>query len=161
MLSGRPATVLVFLSAECPIANDYQAKLAQIQKELKAAKGEMFGVYVDPKMTDQQAKSHAKEFSATYQPWVDRGLKLVHKFGATVTPQVFVLDKSGKVRYSGRIDDTYPDIGVQRREAKHDDLRNAIKAVLAGKTPNPAKTQAVGCVIPSQGTTHNQRAGTI
>lgn len=151
VLTGRPATVLVFLAAECPIANDYQPKLAEIQKALRAKQGEMFGVYVDPRMTDAQAIDHAKQFKAGYVPFVDRGHKLVRKFGATVTPQVFVLDKAGKVRYSGRIDDTYPDIGVQRRAAKHDDLKNAINAVLAGKTPSPAKTDAVGCVIPDLG----------
>jgi hypothetical protein len=59
-----------------------------------------------------------------------------------VTPEVYVLDKDGMLRYHGRIDDSQDPTGV-----KSQDLRAALDAVLAGKpVPNP-QTRAFGCTI--------------
>lgn len=146
-LGKSPATVLVFLSHECPIANDYQPTLRALGTKYKG-RAKFVGVYVDPRLTKTDVMEHVAEFRAAYTPVVDHGHRLVKAFAAKVTPEVRVLDPKGKVLYSGRIDDTYPDIGVQRPEPKIHDLDLAIAAVLAGKTPSNRATKAVGCVIP-------------
>jgi hypothetical protein len=74
---------------------------------------------------------------------------LTRAAGATMQPQVVVLSPQGHVLYSGRIDDRYIEIGKTRYEATTHDLRDALDAVLAGKPVAHAKTQAVGCVIPT------------
>jgi thiol-disulfide isomerase/thioredoxin len=63
-------------------------------------------------------------------------------YGAERTPEVFVLDADRRVAYHGSIDDSTEPDGVG---AHH--LRDALEAVLAGRTPAVAETAAVGCTI--------------
>jgi len=59
-----------------------------------------------------------------------------------VTPDVFVFDASGSLRYRGAPDADYgdPSAGAQW-------LRTALDAVLEGRDPQPAETEPVGCSI--------------
>lgn len=62
------------------------------------------------------------------------------KLGVVATPQVFVFDQARKLRYEGRIDDN--EIAAQ---AKSQDARNAIDALLADKAVPVATTPVSGC----------------
>ncbi len=62
-------------------------------------------------------------------------------YGAVATPHVFIFDHEQKLRYNGRMDDGRRKIGpTQKNEA-----RDAIEAILAGKTIEVVKTRPVGC----------------
>ena len=65
-----------------------------------------------------------------------------------MTPESFVLDGSGAVRYHGRIDDGYASRTKRNNQAKSQDLENALEAVLDGKPVQVAETKALGCAIP-------------
>jgi peroxiredoxin len=61
-------------------------------------------------------------------------------YGPKATPHVFIFDRDRKLRYEGRVDDS------QRASlVKTQDVRNAIEALLAGKTVTVAHTPAFGC----------------
>jgi hypothetical protein len=67
--------------------------------------------------------------------------------GIQVTPEAAIYSgASGRV-YRGRIDDLYASIGQSRRAPTTHDLRDALTAVLAGKSPARAETDAIGCFI--------------
>src|SRR5262249_31348808 len=87
-------------------------------------------------------------------------------FGATRTPEAFVLDANRVIRYHGRIDDQYG-VGFRRDKPTRRDLQEALDAVLAGK-PVPAPTTEVsGCVIgrardpPAEGVTYTKQVARI
>ena len=64
-----------------------------------------------------------------------------------MTPEAVVIDSRGEIRYRGRIDNFYADLGKPRQQVTARDLRDALDAVLAGRTvPNP-ETRALGCAI--------------
>jgi len=147
-LGGRSATVLVFLTHQCPIANDYQPTLGRLAQDFAKDGVAVLGVHIDPTLSLADAKAHAKEYGISYALFVDREHKLVAQFRPKVTPEAVVMDGKGKVRYQGRINDLYPEIGVRRKEAKTQDLREAIAAVVAGKPVKTPRTDAVGCLIP-------------
>jgi hypothetical protein len=67
--------------------------------------------------------------------------------GATVTPEVAVMERGGKVVYLGRIDDLYVDLGKRRAAPTRRYLRDALDAVLNGKPVAVAKIDPVGCFI--------------
>jgi hypothetical protein len=71
---------------------------------------------------------------------------LVHRAGASVTPEAAVFRKGAEV-YHGRIDDRQVDFGVARTDASRHDLRIVIDAVLAGKEPLEAYAPPIGCSI--------------
>ncbi len=63
-------------------------------------------------------------------------------FGATVTPQLFVLDRDRKIAYMGKFDD---DIEPEKVQKSY--VRDAVHALLDGKRPEPGETRATGCGI--------------
>jgi hypothetical protein len=63
-------------------------------------------------------------------------------FGATSTPQLFVLDGERKIAYMGAFDDN-----MIESEVKHHYLIDAVDALLAGKKPEVTETRARGCSI--------------
>jgi thiol-disulfide isomerase/thioredoxin len=60
-------------------------------------------------------------------------------YGVVATPQAFLFDADRKLRYVGRIDDS------EVKTVKSHDLRNAIEALLAGKSVAVEQTRTFGC----------------
>jgi peroxiredoxin len=146
-VKGAKAVVLFFAVTDCPIANYYTSEINAIVKD-HASKGvRFFIVHVDPDLTVEAARKHAKEYGLTCPILIDVKHELVKAAGATVTPEAAVLTPDGKLAYRGRIDDIYVELGKRRVEAKQRDLRDALRAVLAGQPVKEARTKAIGCPI--------------
>jgi hypothetical protein len=144
---NRKATVFIFTTHDCPIANGYAPEISRIC-ETYSGKAAVFLIHVDPALSLDDARKHANEYRYTCPVLVDPQHELVARSNAKVTPQSAVFDVSGKLLYRGRIDDLYVDFGKKRNAATTRDLRDAIDAVLAGKPVAMAETKAVGCFIP-------------
>jgi peroxiredoxin len=87
-------------------------------------------------------QERAKEKAFPYPYLYDETQKIAKDYGATYTPEFFILDKDRKIAYMGAMDDGSP----PRTESKHY-LEDAVEAVLAGRKPAPAETRARGCLI--------------
>jgi hypothetical protein len=142
--------VLFFLSRECPISRFYAREIQAICSENKARGAGCALVFEDLPADAAATRLHLQEFGYRGIPaMTDATGKIAVTAGATVTPQAVVLDKSGTIRYSGRIDNYYADLGKPRRQATTHDLRDALGALAAGRpVPNPATTP-IGCFIVS------------
>ena len=68
--------------------------------------------------------------------------KVSRAYGPVSTPHVFVFDKTRKLRYVGRFDDSEKPERVKSRDA-----RNAVEALLAGDPVPLEKTKTFGCSI--------------
>jgi thiol-disulfide isomerase/thioredoxin len=146
--AGVKAVVFLFTSSECPISNRYAPELKRLAAEF-APRGALFRlVYPDPADDAAAIRKHIAAFSfgASTEALRDPGHALVKHVGATITPEAAVY-ANGRVRYRGRIDDRYVDLGVERPQATRHDLADAIAAVLAGKPVTVPETQPVGCYI--------------
>lgn len=65
-------------------------------------------------------------------------------FGARMTPQVFVIDAQGVVRYSGAIDD---DPRGNKRTGVTNYVKNAVNALLSGNRVPSSTTEPYGCSV--------------
>ena len=83
----------------------------------------------------------------------DHMRKLVSMADASITPEYFLFDAAGLLRYRGAIDDYAIGLGKHKRLAQKHYLSDAITAVLAGQQVVRRATQPVGCVI--EGTRRN------
>jgi len=142
------ATVLIFLSMECPIANAYTPTLNQLHGDFPAPGVKWVGICVDPDQSDAEILDHAREYNIKLDIAVDRRGSLARGLGATVTPEAFVIDAQGKVRYHGRIDDQFAARGVRNARPNGHDLKDALAAVLAGDEVKTPYVKPVGCPIP-------------
>jgi len=143
--------VVCFLGCDCPVAKLYAPRLKTLAQQFAEQGVEFFAINSNPQDSiaklAQYAKDHGLDDSAITFPMLkDHDGQVALRFGATRTPEVFVIDSLGQVIYQGRIDDQYRP-GVVTDQPTRDDLRIAIEEYLAGKTVSVSATTAAGCRI--------------
>ena len=136
--------VQVFTCNHCPVAVAYEDRLVALQKDYKKKGVQVIAVNVNNLPADRldKMKERAKDKKFNFPYIYDKTQKMGHDYGATVTPHVFVLDKGRKIAYMGANDDN-----IKPKNVKTRFLRDALDALLAGKTPPKAVTKQFGCSI--------------
>jgi hypothetical protein len=141
------ASVLFFITTDCPIANSFAPEINRITAEY-GPRGVAFSmVYTDLRQPAEAARRHASEYGYGSPVQVDTGRVLSRQHGVKVTPEAVVLDAEGARVYRGRIDDRYLAPGQYRINPTTRELRDAIEAVLAGRPVPVAETAAAGCPL--------------
>lgn len=144
-------TVYVFLGENCPICQYHTLTLNTLSAEYAGKGVTVVGLFPNPDSDSASIDSFRREYQLTFELRKDIGRQYMNRLGATITPQVFVVDETtGIVHYKGRIDDKYTTLGKRKSTAVVPDLKNALDALLAGKTIPVTETTAVGCYIDSE-----------
>ncbi len=156
--SSHEILVILFTCNHCPTAQAYEDRFIKIVDEYEK-KGVGF-VAISPNALDainlselsysdlndglEDMKIRARDKGYNF-PYLYDGddQKVSMAYGPVATPHAFVFDKNRNLRYSGRIDDTENPYA----EPKNTDLKNALDALLAGKTPPVETTKTFGCSI--------------
>ena len=146
--SANHAVVLVFVLQDCPICNAYAPELQRLRADAAPKHVAFYLVQVDPAMSDQVARAHAKEFGYTCPVLIDRRHELVGRLNIVAVPTAVVLDSDGAVQYHGRVDDKYFALGKSREEPARHDLSDAVSDVLAHRPVREPRTRTVGCAVP-------------
>jgi peroxiredoxin len=140
---SHKATVVMFIATKCPYSNAYNDRMKKMADEY-AAKGVLFvGVNSNSTEPADEVQKHGKDHGFAFPLMKDPGNKVADMYDAKHTPEVFVVDATGKLVYHGRIDENYEDAS----KVTSPDLRNALDAVLAGQPVAKAETKAFGCSI--------------
>ncbi len=136
-----PVTVIAFIATQCPVSNAYNGRMAALYKEY-APKGVNF-VFINSNRQESAAEvaSHAQSHFP-FPVYKDENNVVADRFGATVTPEVFIVGRDGVVAYHGSIDDSQELRRVTEKRAEA-----ALEAVLAGKPVEKPQTKAFGCSI--------------
>jgi peroxiredoxin len=145
-LKEKEVLVVFFTCNSCEYAQDYEDRIVAISSKYagKESKVGFVGINVNlieadslPKMKE---KAEAKKFPFPYL--FDETQKIAKDYGASSTPEFFVLDKDRKVVYMGSLDDN-----ADAKKAKVNYLQLAIDAALEGKLPEKKETPPLGCFI--------------
>jgi len=139
---SEKATAVIFVSAKCPISNAYADRMSALYREY-SAKGVRF-LFLNANSNEDAAEvaQHIKEVSFPFAVYKDINNRVADSAGADLTPESYVIDAAGVLRYHGAIDDSTNEARVKRRG-----LRDALDAVLAGKPVATAEIKAFGCTI--------------
>jgi thiol-disulfide isomerase/thioredoxin len=143
---GKSATVLVCLSIECPISNEYMPTINKIAQAYHERGVNFVGINPNGGESLQQMAHYAHTHSMPFPFVKDAGGKISRRLLYSVTPEARVFDDTGKLVYSGRIDDRYRRGGATDKDVAKD-LENALDEVLAGKPVSASRTRAIGCPI--------------
>ena len=147
--NDKPA-VIAFLGTECPLAQLYGPRLADLAAEYEP-KGVVFlAVDANPQDTRAELLAFTKSTGIKFPMVRDMGTAIADHFAAKRTPEVYVLDRHRVVRYRGRIDDQYGlqnGISYKKNKPERRDLAEAISEVLAEKTVSQPITESMGCLI--------------
>lgn len=140
-VQGAKGTVIIFLSAQCPVVRDYNDRINQIAADY-AAKGINFvGINSNRTESPELVKAHA---AAIYKfpMLIDKDNVFADKLGASVTPEVYYYNAKGELLYRGRIDNHRAGTNITEP-----DLQNAFDESLAGKPVTRSSANAFGCDI--------------
>ncbi len=146
-LKGREATVVVFLSLECPVSSSYVPLLCELARQYQDKGVAFVGIAVNEDLDPAELARQVRDFKFTFPVIRDVNHAAVAAFQARRTPEAFVLDSRFVLRYRGRIDNGYAARLKKNRQVTRHDLQQALDEVLAGKPVTEPATVAVGCPI--------------
>src|SRR6266536_2572833 len=147
--------VIAFICNHCPTSQLYETRIKQLAADY-ADRGvslvaiqpnnpnavrlnEMGYTDVGDSFEDMKVRAAYRHFNFPYL-YDGETQKVSQAYGPAATPHLFIFDAERKLRYQGRIDNNPRETLVTSRDA-----RNAIDAILEGKTVPVAKTPSVGC----------------
>jgi peroxiredoxin len=152
---ASPILAVVFTCNHCPIAQIYEQRIQAIADDYKSRGVALVAIEPnDPQALsiDELDSSDISDSLAemkmrvaykhlTYPYLYDGDTQIVSRaYGPTATPHIFIFDRERKLRYEGRIDNTF-----RLEQVKTHYARDAIDALLAGKEPAVTHTGADGC----------------
>jgi peroxiredoxin len=141
-LTKSRSTVLIFYSTQCPISNEYNERMNAIYKEYTAKDVQVIFANANQNESLNEMVEHAKSAEFVFPVFKDTGNVLADRLGATVTPQAYLFDSSGSLRYQGHIDDAR-----NPARAQVHGLRNALEQLLNGQQVAKPESKAFGCTI--------------
>lgn len=143
--------IVVFDCNTCPYSKAYNSRIIALNKKYASKGYPVIAINpndptISPGDSFEEMVKQAKNKSYDFPYLIDETQQVTTAFGATNTPHVFILNKSGKslkVAYVGTIDDSSknPD-NVTKRYAE-----DAVDALISGKEIQQPKTKAIGCTI--------------
>lgn len=144
--------VFVFTSTVCPLAKRYTMRLRRLQDDFADKGVHLFAVFSNSDETDEGIADYAQKAQFPFQSIRDVNGYLAKRFGATMTPQAFVVDANAVIRYRGAIDDNRYENRVQ---TKH--LRDALTQLVAGEPVATTSTSSMGCSIHLESVTEDDQ----
>lgn len=142
-----PATVVVWTCNHCPYALAWHDRLQALIRDYTPAGVQFAQVnandavkYPADSLAEMERRVAEGDFASPYLHDAEQSLS--KRWGARVTPDVFVLDGDARVVYLGSPDGDHED---ESQNASY--VRDALDAVLSGRSPALQGTRAKGCKI--------------
>ena len=153
--AASPILVVVFTCNHCPIAQMYEQRIQQLDDDYRnrgvavvAIQGndpkairidELDSSDISDTLEEMKIRVAYKHLHYTYL-YDGETQSVTRAYGPQATPHVFIFDKQRKLRYEGRMDNSY-----RIEQVKTQDARNAIDALLANQDPPVKHTGVFGC----------------
>jgi thiol-disulfide isomerase/thioredoxin len=131
-LKGNKAVVLDFWSSRCPVSLKYEPVLKKLAGDYGPKKIVFLAIDSNFNEPADEIQKIGTERAINFPVLLDGAdAKMATYFGASKTPEAFVIAADGKLVYHGNLDEISP----------------ALDAVLAKKPVPKAETKAFGCSI--------------
>ncbi|PHQ58985.1 MAG: thioredoxin family protein [Maribacter sp.] len=147
-MKGEKGTLIMFICNHCPFVVHVNPEIVKIGIEYRP-KGIGFiaissnDIENYPQDAPHLMKQTAKEEGYTFPYLYDQTQEVAKAYDAACTPDFYLFDANLKLAYHGQLDDSRPSgnppTGI--------DIRNAIDALLEGKSIDPDQKPSIGCNI--------------
>ena len=143
------ALLVMFVCNHCPYVKHIQAGLVQLAKDYQpkgvaivATSSNDAEKYPDDSPAKMQDEARAAGYTFPYL--YDATQTVAKAYRAACTPDFFLFDKNFKLAYRGQFDAARP---KNPEPVSGKDMRAALDALLAGRTPSVDQVPSVGCNI--------------
>lgn len=141
-------SIYFFLHPECPISQQYIPYINSLNDSF-AVEIPMHAVFGGNKK--KKLMKEVELFNNKYQLHsgiiIDPTHKKAKKWGATITPEVFVIKNENEIVYHGAIDNRYFQLGKLRTEITERYLENVIHDILSNSIKVYPTQKAIGCFL--------------
>jgi peroxiredoxin len=136
-IRAHKAVVVIFLSVVCPYSNYNESHLRELDARYDADTVLFVGIDSNRTETAEELAVHARKSGLLFPVMKDEANRVADLLGARATPEAFVFDQSGRLRYRGRV----------RSKQGSTELADALGAVVAGREVRTKVAKAFGCTI--------------
>lgn len=142
------AVAVIFMCNHCPYVRMYLERMKQLQDEFSPQGISLVGINSNddttyPDDSFENMKTFAQQQQLNFPYLRDVSQDVARSFGASRTPEVFLLDRNGILQYTGLIDDN-----PQNAEGvKVAYLKEAIAQLVSGHSITNTTTSAIGCSV--------------
>lgn len=144
--SAKPLTMVVFLSPECPLCQNYTKVLNALKNQF-GDHLQVQGIIPGDAYSGEDVTSFINKYKVNFSVAIDKEFKLSRYLQASVTPQAVLLDNNGKLVYKGAIDNWVTGLGKKRAVTSEHYAANAIQQYLAASPVTVKYTRSYGCKI--------------
>lgn len=134
--------VVMFIATQCPVSNAYNGRMVELYKSYSSKGIAFIAINSNKQESIEEITEHSKKHEFEFPVLKDWKNVIADKFDAMVTPEIYLIDSTGVLRYHGRIDDAQ-----NIAKVKQHDLQDVLDAYLAGKPLPRKETKAFGCTI--------------
>ena len=143
---GKKAVAVIFFATRCPYSNAFNHVMASLAHEYESRGVAVIGINANKTEPVAEVAEHARAHGLDFLILKDEGNQIADRLGASVTPEVFLLDSTWTLRYHGALGNSHQPT-TNPDKTTDDEIRPALDAVLAGKSANVTETKAFGCTI--------------
>lgn len=141
-LQGEDGALLIFISTRCPVSNNYNQRMEALHRDYGSRGVRVVGINANRNEPVEEIRGHAREKSLSFLILKDVDNRVADYFGASVTPEAYLIDTQNVLRYHGRLDADQYDPSLNANE-----MRRALDAFLSGGEISNAGKKAFGCSI--------------
>lgn len=148
LLNGKKAAVIMFICNHCPYVKAHFKRIAELAENYLRKEVAVIGINPnDENVYSEDSFENMKKVVEKHNflfPYLRDDQQTVAKaYNAVCTPEFFVADANGIIRFHGAFDDNWQD------EAKVNIhyLENAIEDLLAGREVKEVTPHSMGCSI--------------
>jgi thiol-disulfide isomerase/thioredoxin len=140
-------SVYVFIAEKCPISIYMAQPLQEAYKQF-GDQVDFYAVFPMQNSTENSAKKFLDEYGlSAFNIKLDNDQGFSKKLGATITPEVVVLNGIGEVVYRGRISDAYRAPGKMKHGPRKNEMKQVLESLSLGEIVPKPWSNAVGCYI--------------
>lgn len=138
--------VLVFTNTTCPLVQRYLPRLKTLDEEFRDDGIKLVAVNVGPDDSVFDMATQAVTYDMPFPFVKDTEGECVAACGVRRTPEVVLIDADHRLRYRGRIDNSYR-LGGSTPGVPTSELRDAIRSFVVGDEIAVTETTVDGCLI--------------
>jgi peroxiredoxin len=144
-----PALLVLFICNHCPYVRHIRAGLAALAQDYQARGVAVVGINSNdaaayPEDSPRKMAEEVRQTGYTFPYLYDATQAVAKAYRAACTPDIFLFDQKRRLVYRGQFDDSRPgnDTPVTGQ-----DLRQALDALLSGRTIASDQKPSLGCNI--------------
>jgi hypothetical protein len=160
--AGRPITtlgdaatravVLFFVASDCPISNRTFPEMQRLRQQFSTQHVRFWFVYANATDPPSAVLAHQRAFDPGGTAIRDTAGILARMTGAKVTPEAAILIPTSAPAhwtpvYTGRIDDRYIRLGLERPQATQHFVERVLHEILTGAPIDKPTGRLIGCGI--------------